>query len=102
MTEQELLNLLAGAYDSVSTPTECAQEFETIIKKIVRVAKTDSEQNPPTLEVYNLIYYVIDSGLETESAFVSPTGSNQLALSVVGSVYETAISTGTIVKKIKG
>lgn len=71
MNETKLLELFAEIFGAISTPTECTSEFTDIKKMVVKVGKIDEAAKPPTLETYNLIYYVKDSGLETEEAFLN-------------------------------
>lgn len=89
MNEAKLLELFAEIYGIMSTPKECAVEFIGIKKMLIKVGKIDKEAKPPTLEAYNLIYYVKDSGLETEEAFLNIGNSNSKATAEIKVVAES-------------
>ena len=92
MKEQEFLNYLGETYGGVSTPQDCAVEFTGIAKRIVRCAKIDKAQKPPTLESCLLTYYVKDVGTATEEVCVSPSISNPDAVREVKATYEAAVA----------
>ena len=92
MTEQELLDVFSGNYDAVSEPIECAKEFESHKKMLVRLGRVDSSQSPSTFSVYNVVYYVKDSGLETEEAYIAPEISNPAATAEIMADAAAAIA----------
>jgi hypothetical protein len=86
--EAEFIALLDKTYEGVSVPVECAVEFVGLKKMLIKLARIVAGVKPPTLETYNVVYYVKDSKLETEAAYLTPSISNATAVDEIKAAAE--------------
>lgn len=98
MNEQKFFDLLKENFGDISTPQDCALEFNGFTKKIIQFTKIDREPKPPTLENGMITYYVKNVGETDEEVFISPSLSEPFAVKSVETVYVDAVAKGTIIE----
>jgi hypothetical protein len=91
MKESEFIALLEKTYEDKSVPVECAVELVGFKKMLIKLARIVAGSKPPTLEVYNMVYFVKDAGLETETAYLTPSISNATAVSEIKVAAEAEV-----------
>ena len=84
MTEADLLKVVAGAYQYVSTPQVLlVDDINSVTKLCVKVLKTDDTKDMPEGDVYVVNYFVTNRGLENESARISSATNNTAAVTAI-------------------
>lgn len=84
MKETELLEAITGAYQYMGTPQVLLSDGVNGLTKLsVKIFRMDADKTPPEGDVYVMNYFVVDRGKPEESAYLSPTLNNTIAVQAV-------------------